>query len=154
MIKYAIIGTALVIGTFIFMSCNASKKTQTEAKTCTPLLIDRDLYTKGVKSDESLIRVNSATIDGDCLTIEVESTICKNKLVDYQLVWNEISMKSMPPQVNILLFADNQEKCETPQKLTLKYDLKPLQSANPRGEVILRLRGHSERLNYSFSSNK
>ena len=154
MIKYAIIGAAIVIAAIILTSCKASKKTQTEAKTCTPVLLDRDLYSKAAKNDESLIRVNSATIEGDCLTIAVESAICKNKLSDYQLVWNEVSMKSMPPQVNVVLFADNQEKCETPQKLILKYDLKPLQSANPRGKVIVRLRGHKERLDYSFTSTK
>ena len=151
MIKYAIIGAAIIVGAIIFSSCKASKKVQTEATTCMPVLLDRDLYSKGAKRDESLVKVTSATIEGDCLTIGVESAICKNDLSAYQLVWNEIIMKSMPPQVNIVLFADNQEKCETPQSLTLKYDLKPLQAANRGGKVIIRLRGHKERLNYSFS---
>ena len=150
MIKYAIIGGAIIIAAIIFASCKASKKMQTVATTCTPVLLDRDLYSKSVKMDESLIRVKSATIEGDCLTIEVESGICKNDLPAYQLVWNEAMMKSMPPQINLAIFGDNQEKCETPQALTLKYDLKPVQSANPRGTVIIRLRGHKERLNYTF----
>lgn len=150
MIKYAIIGGVLLIGAIIFTSCNASKKTQTEATTCTPVLLDRDLYSKAAKHNEDAIKITSATIDGDCLTIAVESSVCKNDLSAYQLVWNEVSMKSMPPQVNVVLFADNQEKCNTPQSLTLKYDLKPLQTANPRGQVIVRLRGNKERLDYKF----
>jgi len=151
MIKYTIIGAAIIIAGLVFSNCKASKKVQTEAKTCIPLLLDRDLYSKAIKNENSSIRITSATIENDCLTIEVESLVCKNDLSAYQLVWNEISMKSMPPQVNIALFADNQEKCETPQSLTLKYDLKPLQVANPRGNVIVRLRGNKERLDYSFT---
>jgi hypothetical protein len=154
MIKYAIIGAAIVIGAIIFSSCKAAKTVQTEATTCAPVLLDRDLYTKGAKRADGLIRITSATIEGDCLTIGVESAICKNDLSAYQLVWNEVMMKSMPPQVNVVLFADNQEKCETPQSLTLKYDLKVLQKANPRGKVIVRLRGHKERLDYSFGTIK
>ncbi len=159
MTKYAIIGAAIVIGAIIFASCKASTKgavvtEQTKATVCKPVLLDRDLYSKGVKRDESLIRVTSATIADDCLTITIESAICKNDLSAYQLVWNEVSMKSMPPQVNVVLFADNQEKCETPESFTLKYDLKALQKANPRGKVIVRLRGHEERLDYSFGLTK
>ena len=108
------------------------------------------MYSKAAKHNEDAIKITSATIDGDCLTIAVESSVCKNDLSAYQLVWNEVSMKSMPPQVNVVLFADNQEKCNTPQSLTLKYDLKPLQTANPRGQVIVRLRGNKERLDYKF----
>lgn len=156
MTKTIIIAVIASLAAILFSYCNASKKGQdTIATTCTPVLLDKDLYVKAVqRKPEDLITVKSASVEGDCLTLEVSTKCGKNKIADFQLAWNEAIMKSMPPQINLAIFFNNQEVNDSETDFTLKYDLKPVQSANPRGKVILRVQDWKDRVAYEFGEEK
>lgn len=156
MTKTIIILVVASLAIVLFSYCNASKKGQdTVASTCTPVLLDKDLYIKAVqRKPEDLISVKSASVEGDCLTLELSTKCGKNNVSDFQLAWNEAIMKSMPPQINLAIFFNNQEVDKESTDFTLKYDLKPIQSANPSGKVILRVQGWNERVTYEFENMK
>ena len=86
MTKTIIILVVAALALVLFSYCTASKKGQdTIATTCTPVLLDKDLYIKAVqRKPTDLITVKSASIEGDCLTLEVSTKCGKNKVSDFK----------------------------------------------------------------------
>lgn len=149
--KYIFIGVIIAAGVVIFSRCkNSAAAQKTEAKECKPVLIDRDLFSKAVgrMKDNGDVTVENPVIEGDCLTMTVTSAYCKNELEAYELVWNEVTKRSMPPQISLALYADNAERCDKEKTFTLKFDLTPLKTVNPNGSVFMTITGYEGKLEY------
>lgn len=91
----------------------------------------------------------SASITGDCLTIEFSASGCSGESWRYELIDAEEILESAPIQRNIRLLLENQEACAAVFTRTASFDLRPLRDMGS-GEIRFNLAGHSEQLSYTY----
>lgn len=73
---------------------------------------------------------------------------CKDH--EFQLFTTGAIMKSMPPQMQILLFHDgNDDMCRALVTDTVSFDLKPVKPQG-NGSLILRLQDYNDRIVYNY----
>lgn len=130
----------------LFVACKAKKEVskgpQLQVK---ELIVDKELY----PVEDETFSISAASIDGDILTLEVSYHGGK-AFHDFELLFNGIYMKSMPPQVNLFLkHSHTPENCEKLISESVHYNLKNLRLGE-RGTVIIRLAGYTEKLEYTY----
>lgn len=93
--------------------------------------------------------INSVEPMGDYLTINVSySGGCETH--DWKLMTNGAMMKSLPPQMNITLWHDNNgDNCRGLITEDLTFDLTKIQ-AGESGTIILHLRNHDPKIVYIY----
>lgn len=130
----------------VISSCKTKKvKRQNFAETQKELIVDKEFQFTEVKT----VSIIAAEIEGDLLTLTLNYHGGKG-MHAFDLYFNGIIMKSMPPQVNLFLkHTHTQENCEKLITDTVSFDIKKLQMGET-GTVIIRLPGFNERLEYSY----
>ena len=93
------------------------------------------------------VQIRDARIIGDSLTMLVAySGGCKPH--DFKAVWNGAMMKSMPPQINVILSHNSHDDmCEALITQDVTVSLEPLKQHAAQG-VIIHLKGFDGRLEY------
>jgi hypothetical protein len=130
----------------LFVACRTkqevSKTSQLQVK---ELIVDKEFHPIEAEN----FSIYSASIDGDILTLSVNYHGGK-AFHEFELLFNGIYMKSMPPQVNLFLkHSHTPENCEKLISETVHFDLKNLRLGE-KGTVIIRLAGYTERLEYTY----
>ena len=129
----------------VISSCKTKKVRQNTAKVLKELIIEKEFQFAEVKT----VSINAAEIEGDVLTLTLNYHGGKG-MHSFDLYFNGIIMKSMPPQVNLFLkHTHTQENCEKLITETVSFDIKKLQMGDT-GTVIIRLPGFNERLEYTY----
>lgn len=150
---FTYLGVVLFLGAMLIQgSCKPKEKLNKSDDICVPILIDANFMDKnGVGKN---VMVQGASIKGDCLTLEVaHGGGCPTRDDKYTLVWDKKILKSMPPQVILKLHLDSEDNCKAMVRRTLTYDIAALQEANPRGQVMVRIRNYDGRLSYEFGQD-
>jgi hypothetical protein len=102
-----------------------------------------------IPTDQPVFSILSAEIEGDVMSISVNYPGGKG-FHDFDLVFNGIMMKSMPPQVNLFVrHSQTEDNCDRIMSDSLKFDIRGLRLGE-HGSVIIRLEGYSERLEYLY----
>ena len=93
--------------------------------------------------------INSAEIKGDNLVISVSySGGCETH--EWKLMTNGAMMKSLPPQMNITLWHNNNgDNCRGLITEDLTFNLKTIK-AGESGTIVLRLRNHEPKIVYTY----
>jgi hypothetical protein len=143
--KYSTIILILLVLTVI-SSCKTKKmKSQNSAETHRELIVEKDFKYTETKT----VSIAAATIEGDVLTLTLNYHGGKG-MHAFDLYFNGIIMKSMPPQVNLFLsHTHTQDNCEKLITETVSFDIKKLQMGGT-GTVVIRLPGFNERLEYNY----
>ncbi len=121
---------AFILSLLIF-SCKTSKPA---AATAAPV-IDTvyDYSFKKITRDKELYNSTTETVPLDTvyLTKDTLHILTKNILAcdadNFQLMWNGMMMKSLPPQTNVKLFQLLDTQCKEKHHFHLTYNLTPLQ---------------------------
>lgn len=94
--------------------------------------------------------INSAEVKGNQLIVEVAySGGCKEH--EFELLGDRRIMKSLPPQMNIVLKHNaNQDMCRALITTTLIFDITPAQEYANGKILVLRLLDHDDRITYNF----
>lgn len=133
------------------MSSKCEKKVDEMAneETAVPkLMVNMDYQPS---KDMAPFTIKSAAVKEDFLTVTVEySGGCETH--NFNLISRGMYMKSMPPQLPIMLDHDNNgDACREVKSEKLVFDLKPARYGNETsGEVHLRLDGWDEKLIYKY----
>lgn len=130
----------------VISSCKTKKvKRQNPADAPKELVVDKEFQFTEVKT----VSIIAAEIEGDVITLTLNYHGGKG-MHDFDLFFNGIIMKSMPPQVNLFLkHSHTQENCEKLITETVSFDIKKLQMGET-GTVIIRLPGLNEILEYKY----
>ncbi len=100
-------------------------------------------------TEDSSLSIVSAKIKGDTLSM-ILNYHGGMGIREYNLYFNGIYMKSMPPQVNLFLkYTLAPEKYDKLKSDTLNVDIGGLKFGE-HGTLIIRLQGFNERLEYNF----
>lgn len=130
----------------VFSSCKTKKvNRQNSSETLKELIVEKEFQFAEVKT----VSITAAEIEGDMLTLSLNYHGGKG-IHSFDLYFDGIIMKSMPPQVNLFLkHTHTQENCEKLITETVSFDIKKLQMGKT-GTVIIRLPGFNERLEYKY----
>lgn len=130
----------------VFSSCKARQAASHNlAEAPKELIIDKEFQFVEVKT----VSINAAEIKEDVLTLSLNYHGGKG-IHSFDLYFDGIIMKSMPPQVSLFLkHIHTQENCEKLITETVSFDIKKLQMGKT-GTVIIRLPGFNERLEYKY----
>lgn len=145
--NYRIIYIFMAMVSFLFIaSCKAKRLARQGSKeTVKELIVDREFSPAG----ELSVSIVSAKTEEDILILTLTYHGGKG-YHEFDLVFNGIVLKSLPPQVNLFLkHTHTQDNCEKLITRTFKYDLKTLQMGE-KGTVIIRLQGFAEKLEYNY----
>jgi hypothetical protein len=94
--------------------------------------------------------INSVEVIGNQLSVSVTyGGGCKEH--EFELLGDRRIMKSMPPQMNVVLKHNaNQDMCRALITTTVVFDLTPAQAYANGQTLVLRLLDHEERIMYNF----
>jgi hypothetical protein len=94
--------------------------------------------------------INSVEIVGNQLSVNVTyGGGCKEH--EFELLGDQRIMKSLPPQMNVVLKHNaNQDMCRALITTTIVFDLTPAQKYAGGQTLVLRLLDHQERIMYNF----
>lgn len=138
----------LVLGLLLFSACRSKKKIAGQSLPETAvkeLIIDREYQF----SEDDIPAILAAGIDGDILTLTLNYHGGK-AMHNFDLYFNGVIMKSMPPQVNLFLkHTHTPENCEKLLNETVKFDLKKLRIGET-GKIIVRIHGYSKVLEFNY----
>lgn len=112
--------TLILLLVLIAFGCKSKKelKVNYSGNECVPLLIE------SYKMDESkILPVDSIFVSNKCLGVIIP-TYCKSK--NYELKWNEMMLKSMPPKVSFYLEETTSTSCDAPATEVLFWDISQL----------------------------
>ncbi|MFN3916225.1 MAG: hypothetical protein ACK4K0_00670 [Flavobacteriales bacterium] len=131
------------------LSCNCKKK---GTKTPKPEIKSTITESGFIEPKENApFVVKSVKVKGDILTIEVEySGGCQKH--EFDLFFNGIYMKSMPPKAGlILVHKNNGDNCRELITETLKFDLTSTRYGDTKDyTIIFSLNNHKEDFEYSY----
>lgn len=140
--------TSLII-LIALMTCSACRTKQAAVIEPLPGTKAMILNREFIPTDQPEFSILSADIEGDIISISVNYPGGKG-FHDFDLVFNGIIMKSMPPQVNLFVrHSQTEDNCDRIMSDSLKFDLRGLRLGE-HGSVIIRLEGLSERLEYKY----
>ncbi|WP_111681999.1 hypothetical protein [Winogradskyella tangerina] len=109
-------------------------------------VVDSNAY-QNANSD--FFNINSAEIEGDCLSIEISASGCNGETWILQLFSSEGVMESLPVQRNIRAVLINDEACLAVFTKTFTFDLRDLQVEGEQ-QVSFNLLDYSEPILYSY----
>jgi hypothetical protein len=142
--KAMIITLAVLISAVNMKSCNKNKEKSAKPD-LKPILIDESMeiapkYDNTVKF--------TARIKGDILTATIEYYGCKDD--EFDLVFNKMWLKSLPPKANLFLKKTN-GKCSTQGNYTktYKFDLKNLRNSSSN-EIKVKVMNYTEYFKYKY----
>ncbi len=122
-------------------SSGSSNTTTASAKV---LIIDQNT----AKYPMDAVMIRDASVIGDSLTMLVAfSGGCKAH--DFKVITNGAMMKSMPPQINVLLSHDaHGDMCEALLTQDVTVSLEPLKQQAQSGGIVIHLAGFDKSLMY------
>ena len=100
-------------------------------------------------ADSAFFEIISASIEGDCLNIEISSSGCSGETWVMELFSNTIINESLPIQRGIRLVLTNNEACLAVFSKEMSFDLTNLQ-VEGENEIVFNLEEYSGELNYSY----
>lgn len=139
--KNFILISFLVIG---FISCKTTPQGRKEtSKHPKSLIINSSIP---YATELHKVRILNTKITDDILQIKIEySGGCEKH--DFNLIFNEIWKKSMPPKITLFLeHKDGNDKCKALVSEVLKFDIKNLKEKT--NEVYINLVGYSKSIKY------
>ncbi len=107
---------------------------------CKPLTMASGVQPNGVS-------ILNAAIDGNCLRLKVGFGGCNDHSDVLQLVWDGTCMKSLPAQVNLVVYDPQPQLCEAYFVKEVSYDLSKLKESIA-GPMIIRLAGMEKGIEY------
>lgn len=93
---------------------------------------------------------SAVKLEGDCLNITVNAPYCDAIASDFDLAWNGVLTRSLPPQINMSLQLDKKRICKKKQTFQLKYNLFALQKFNSKGKIYITLSGYNQPIEYVY----
>ncbi len=143
-----VVMTGLVFGLLFFVGCRSKRNISEQAIpgiTVKELIVDREYSF----SEEAIPDILFASIENHILTLTVNYHGGKARH-SFDLYFNGIIMKSLPPQVNLFLkHTHTPENCEKLITETIKFDLRNLRIGET-GKIIVRIPGYQEMLEYNY----
>lgn len=127
--------TLLFSSFLFFVSCAGTHKSQTSAPVETKKIIVEQGH---AVNEEKTYTINSFSVEADVLTLNLTYKGGCGKH-NFELYSNGLLMKSLPPQLDVILeHRQENETCTDEKKQTLKFDLAPIKKpGNPK--VILNI---------------
>lgn len=149
--------------TSIFFSCKTTKK---NTVTAVPVIDTvNDFSFKKLTRDKELYNATTEVVPLDTVYLSKDTLhiLTKNILAcdadNFQLMWNGMMMKSLPPRTNVKLFQRLDTQCKEKHHFHLTYNITPLQmrrdssytkSDTTGRSVIVHLGNWQRTLNYSY----
>lgn len=131
----------VLIGTW---SCNKEKS---QVSQCDEALVVSDVLYKTGPND--MVQIVSASIMGDCLTIEYGASGCDGNSWKVQLIDSDEILESNPITRKLRLSLENKEACLAYFTQETSFDISALKSED-NNQVIFILDGFPERLTYTY----
>ena len=100
-------------------------------------------------ADSAFFEIINASIEDDCLNIEISSSGCSGETWVMELFSNTIINESLPIQRGIKLVLTNNEACLAVFSREMSFDLTNLQ-VEGENEIIFNLEDYSGELNYTY----
>ena len=100
-------------------------------------------------ADDTNYTIESASITGDCLTVELQSGGCDGSEWEIRFFASDAVNESLPPQQSATIVLDNDEPCDAIVNREFTIELTPLQIPN-ESSLIIRLSGWDGILEYEF----
>ena len=145
--------TYLVLLTVIVSACGSVKDSE-EQTTETAVMAQKAIIGEPSK-DNPLTEITNAELNGNILMLTVSySGGCEEQVFD--LVGNEMIMKSFPPQRNMTLVRDSKgDACREYITKQLVFDLSELSYQKKNGsEIVLHLSGYENEIRYIFQGEE
>lgn len=131
---------------FLLVSCSKSDEPEFTDSACDEIaILDNNEFRNGNTENYS---VENATINGDCLEVEIVSGGCSGESWEVTLVDAERIAESLPEQRDIKILLENNELCYAIVTKEFSFDLRPLRTTN--NEVLLNLENWEERILYEY----
>jgi hypothetical protein len=131
------------------LGCNGKKKGAKTPKPEVKLVVAENGFVE--PENNAPFTVKSVKVKGDILNIEVEySGGCEKH--EFDLFFNGIYMKSMPPKAGlILVHKNNDDNCRQLITETLKFDLTPTRYGDTKDyTIIFSLNNFKDEFEYSY----
>ncbi len=100
-------------------------------------------------ADDTNYTVESASITGDCLSVQLQSGGCDGSEWEIRFFASDAIDESLPPQQSATIVLDNDEPCDAIVTREFTIELTPLQLSS-ESSLIIRLTGWDGMLEYEF----
>ncbi len=100
-------------------------------------------------ADDANYTVESASITGDCLAVQLQSGGCDGSEWEIRFFASDAIDESLPPQQSATIVLDNDEPCDAIVTREFTIELTPLQLPS-ESSLIIRLTGWDGILEYEF----
>ncbi|MAZ36154.1 MAG: hypothetical protein K0U33_06960 [Bacteroidetes bacterium] len=136
----------LIIGVALFFGCKNGSKSTKLVDECQEMLVITPDVTVPISEN---IEVTKVFMENDCLLVRIKFNGCENS--NFDLIHNGKVMKSLPPQVNLMLRPID-VNCESTAELEkeFKFDIKKLQGIGGDGKAIIRVQNFTEPVVYEY----
>ncbi len=139
----------------LIYSCEGSKKSTTAQAPVNDTVNDW-LYKRVLKDKElygsttEVFLIDTAYMNKDTLHVltgKVQACDAEN----FDIVWNGMMAKSLPPQLPVKLFLLNDPSCKEQHRFHLTFNAKPMHpgDSNSKGTAIIKLSGMKTGISYS-----
>lgn len=130
----------IFIGLYSCKSVSSDNASISEAK---KIVFNKDFF---YPRDLYRIQILNANIEKDNLILDVRyGGGCKDH--EFNLIFNEVWMKSMPPKISLYLEHKNQnDSCQAIMNKTLKFNIKKLKENS--NEMFINMVGYSKQIKY------
>jgi hypothetical protein len=137
-----LLGTTITACSVIDNQSSGSSNNGTQSSKV--LIVDQNT----AKYPDDAVTIRDASIVGDSLTMLVAfGGGCKAH--DFKVLWSGAMMKSMPPQINVLLSHDaHDDMCEALLTQDVTVSLDPLKQHAMNGGVVIHVNGFEKSLMY------
>lgn len=154
--KQILIAACVCSIAFIY-SCTGSKKTATAPPAAVNDTINDWLYKRTLKDKElygsttEVLAIDTAYINKDTLHVltgKLQACDAEN----FDLIWNGMMAKSLPPQLPVKLFLLNDPACKEQHRFHLTFNTKPMRPGGEgsKGSAIIKLSGMKTGITYSY----
>ncbi len=134
---------------FVLLVLGACTGTQKNAN-------NKDIHCRNFVEDRTPISLlenltfSDVKIDQNCLNVTVNAPYCDINTSDFDLVWNGVATRSLPPQINMSLRLSTKKSCKKTNTFHLKYNLSALRKFNSKGKIYITLNGYNKRIEYTY----
>jgi len=141
-----IIMSVLCVALFLNMQCDDDGMSLPESNCAGFTVIDSFTYANSATSPYS---INSVSINGDCLVIDVSASGCDGNTWEMQLIDSGSVSESNPPQRNVKFFLINTEDCLAVVDRARSFDLTSLQIEG-ENEIVINVDDYSDPVIYTY----
>ena len=136
--RYLIFSFSFLSATFFAgcKTCQPQKAGKAKPDACFPVTNPTSLEGKQLGD----IRIKSASVNGDCLYVEISYSACGNEPL--YLLWDGMLMKSLPPKASVKpVFVWGESRCRQLIEKTVCFSLKELRENTRKTGLVLLMQG-------------